>query len=950
MMRLRRPLLSVSAHPLIGAASAALLLSACGGQSAVVKDAAPSIRETIKKEQPAAQKLQIQRSDPVAPDPDKAIANYKKLLELAPDDATRAEAMRRMADLQVQTDDLKGGGEDSAAQLGKSMSTYEQLLKERPGDPNNDRVLYQLARAQQSSGDTDAAIKTLAKLNSEFPQSKLGGDAHFRRAELLFTRERFSESEGEYRIVMDLRDATPFYEPSQYKYGWSLYRQAKYDAAISNFFEVLDRELPPGELKDSEAAVTAAKKGKSDLVKDSLRVVSLSLVAQGGGVAANEYFQKHGDARFFPLVYDALGKLLLERERYTDGAEAFAAFTQRYPNHALAPVFQSQVITAYEQGGFRDLVIREKERYATVYDPQAAYWSGRPASAEVLTELRKHMEDLARHYHALAQTDKAKRQGDFLVAAKWYQRILEVFPTDPKAPEINMLFADALLDGGKTQQAAEQYARTAYDYKPHPKTADAALASFQAYEKYAKEVPAAQRPVALRLAVDSGIKLADRFEYHPEKLKVLTQVAEDLYELKALDEAIGIAQRVLTNKPSATPELQRIAYSVIGDSQFAQKRYPQAEAAFASELKLTAANAPQRREVSDQLAASIYKQGEEARSAGNLRGAVGHFLRLGEVVPDAGIRPNAEYDAASSLVEMEDWPTASKTLENFRTRFPTNNLIADVDKKLAMSYQKDNKPAQAAGAYSRIAQRQTESPQVRQEAAWLTATLYDEAKLPAQSGPAYQSYVGAFPRPLDRSMQARNRLVEIARDGRNSEQELFWLREIVNADAAAGGERTDATRALAAKSSLEIGRISAAQAKTLKITLPIEKSLPAKQKAVEAAIQSFNRAGTYGFADVTTAATYELGVLQQDFAKSLSDSERPRNLSGLELEQYNLLLEEQAFPFEEKAIEAHESNLRRIPQGIYDEWVAKSYKALAQIAPGKYAKREQGEETYETLR
>jgi hypothetical protein len=199
-------------------------------------------------------------------------------------------------------------------------------------------------------------------------------------------------------------------------------------------------------------------------------------------------------------------------------------------------------------------------------------------------------------------------------------------------------------------------------------------------------------------------------------------------------------------------------------------------------------------------------------------------------------------------------------------------------------------------------------------------------------------------------MHGRERLVEIARDSRNVEQQLFWLREIVNADAAAGSERTQATKALAAQSSLEIGRLTSAQARALRITLPIEKSLPAKQQAMEAAIQSFTRAGSYGFADVTTAATYELGVLHLDFAKSLMASERPRNLSGLELEQYNLLLEEQAFPFEEKSIEAHESNLRRIPQGIYDEWVAKSAKALAEIAPGKYGKREQGDETYDTLR
>src|SRR6202008_4582254 len=108
----------------------------------------------------------------------------------------------------------------------------------------------------------------------------------------------------------------------------------------------------------------------------------------------------------------------------------------------------------------------------------------------------------------------------------------------------------------------------------------------------------------------------------------------------------------------------------------------------------------------------------------------------------------------------------------------------------------------------------------------------------------------------------------------------------------------------------------------------------------ERAIGALTKAADYGIADVTTAATFELGTLYQNFSKSLLDSDRPKKLSDLELEQYNLLLEEKAFPIEEKAIEGHEANLQRVPQGVYNQWIDKSMQALAQIAPGKYGKRE----------
>jgi len=74
-------------------------------------------------------------------------------------------------------------------------------------------------------------------------------------------------------------------------------------------------------------------------------------------------------------------------------------------------------------------------------------------------------------------------------------------------------------------------------------------------------------------------------------------------------------------------------------------------------------------------------------------------------------------------------------------------------------------------------------------------------------------------------------------------------------------------------------------------------------------------------------------------------SARPKKLSKAELEQYNVMLEEQAFPFEEKAIELHETNARRAATGIYDPFVQKSFAELAKLKPGRYAKNERGDAT-----
>jgi len=106
----------------------------------------------------------------------------------------------------------------------------------------------------------------------------------------------------------------------------------------------------------------------------------------------------------------------------------------------------------------------------------------------------------------------------------------------------------------------------------------------------------------------------------------------------------------------------------------------------------------------------------------------------------------------------------------------------------------------------------------------------------------------------------------------------------------------------------------------------------------------------YQVVDFSTAAHYYMADLYAQLAKDLLASSKPKNLNALELEQYDLLLEEQAFPFEEQAITLHESNVQRAWRGVYDDWVKLSFAALQQLLPARYNKQERLLETHLELR
>ena len=89
------------------------------------------------------------------------------------------------------------------------------------------------------------------------------------------------------------------------------------------------------------------------------------------------------------------------------------------------------------------------------------------------------------------------------------------------------------------------------------------------------------------------------------------------------------------------------------------------------------------------------------------------------------------------------------------------------------------------------------------------------------------------------------------------------------------------------------------------------------------------------------AATYYLGeIYATSAARCASRSGRPASV-GAKLQEYEDALDEEAFPFEEKAIKVHEKNLELMSgDRLFNSWIEKSLARLAELMPGRYAKAE----------
>jgi len=828
--------------------------------------------------------------------------------------------------------DLQTAGAKQAVQI------YRKLLQKYPYYQRNDQVLYQLSRAYEEMGKVDEAMSVLNQLVKKYPRSKHIDETQFRRAEYYFTRKKYLDAQYAYKAVLDYGNTSDFYELSLYKQGWAFFKQDLYEQALDDFIGLIDYKVANG--YDFTQTVN---KTDNKRMEDNFRVISLSFSYLGGPQAIVDFFDKKGARDYDDAIYSHLGEHYLVKRRYADAAEAYQTYVKRKPYTKVAPHFHKRIIEIFAKGGFPKLVVEAKKQYAEIYRLSNTYWTYFDIRQfpDILAFIKTNLHDLANHYHALYQNPRFKKQqqANFEEATHWYRVFLESFPQDGKAPKINFQLAALLLQHKDYRNAALQYERTSYDYPAHDKSADAGFSAVVAYREFLKVAPPAQSGAIKRDIIRSSLKFAEFYPKHKKAILVMVAAIDDLFILKDYANAVEAGRKMLTMFAQAPPPMRRPVWQVIAHSSFEMAQYHEAEIAYIETLKLIANDHKSRPELVENLAASIYKQGEQARKLEQHQQAAEHFLRVSKLAPTAKLRPVAEYDGAASLILLKNWTRATAVLLDFRKRFPGHELQPAVTQKLAIVYKEDGKTLFAASEFEQI-EKENKDPELRREALLQAAQLYMLAKRTDNALMVYLRYVDIFTSPIETHIEIRHKIAELYRQKHEQSRYLAQLTIIVDMDEHAGGERSDRTKFLAAHAGLVLIEKLVERYQKIKLIKPFRRNLKKKQQHMKKVITALNKLLNYGVGEVTAAATFQLAEMYFDFSQSLMQSQRPDNLNALELEQYNLVLEEQAYPFEEKAIRIHEKNMELLDIGVYNSWIEKSLAKLAKLMPARYAKSE----------
>jgi len=865
-----------------------------------------------------------------------AYTNYLK--NAGEDDSGRLDALSRLAELEFSysdkllqqqeklTQEEKDNFDDKVynARLDKTISLLSTSLKDFSKSKNNDAILYQLAKAYAQRGKHKESIDALSRLAEKYPKSTFYAEAQFRIAEDAFSYKDYSSAEYSYTEVITAKDNDVFYEKSLFKRGWARFKQRYYTDAVDDFLEaVLKHEFDEFEKLD---------KAEREQFNEYFRAVGLAFSYLGGSEPLYEYFKDQPDFIYIYHTYSMVADIYLKQERYSDAVETHQQFIKYYPNSDNIPYSHLKIIDIWKNSGFTNKVYGAIEGFYLQYNPSSKYWKNQNENSSINRAIRRSLKEyvvlMTGYYHNKYQ--KTSKSKDYELTDRWYKRYLKHYSAYAQQDNIYFLYAELLTQKRKYKDALKYYELAAYDNGliVHKKSA---YASILMSDKLLAKDPVNKK--YLKKQISYALKYAQKYPADKKTYKIIKHAAELAFKSADYKSTIELADILVANNPN-----KNNAYisSLKAESYFKLGEYAESENLYAKLIKSNKANKKQRVKYTDKQALSIYKQGEKAQKNKDYPQAINHFSRISLIAGTSKIAATGLYDAIALNMQHKQWNSAIKDIKRFKKLYPRNKLQADVSKKLSVAYLKSNQGIKAAAEFEKISSMGGDIA-LKSAALWQAAALYEEKNKYNDAIRSYKEYVKKFKKPYPQLIESMNKLVELYTKKGDKNKANVWRKNIIKEDKRAlNNVKTERTKYVASYANLGLARSEMNRFNKIRLSLPLKNSLRKKKSAMKSSVRFFGDASKYKIYEAATEATYSIALIYKKFSISLLESDRPKNLNAEELDQYEILLEDQAFPFEDKSIEFFEINLSRVKDGLYNKWIKLSHKELLGLFPTRY--------------
>ncbi|MEC7815121.1 MAG: tetratricopeptide repeat protein [Pseudomonadota bacterium] len=856
--------------------------------------------------------------------PKEVARRYKNLFETSDEPEVRIDALNRLNHIRDRSGEDLGFSEAQESQVYREvLASYERILASGSYAGRLDEMLYQMAKAHALTGQPDESLQRLRQLVGLYPDSTLATEARFRLAEADYSAGEFERAEAGYRAVISQGPAQSsndgFAAKARYMLGWSQFKRgrAHWNQAATTFMNLLDEQLP------NEAALAQPPERDLGMIEDSFRILALMASRSGNAQTLTAWLSDRPQSHWHHLMYDRLADLHAVEHRYAEGVAVHDTFLAQHPDHPAGAEIRVQTVAFWALAGDERRLWQSRQAYGDAFRGEADYRALAAGHRDIWQQYARKLGD---HYYAAEQWSMAAAQYEALA------------PHSDDAAALYLLAGDARLQNREEARALANYRIAAYGADGTPLTGSdtAGWAAIRIlYDRLDTQTHNNDVVAALDGLSAEEQRYSHAFGTDQNLIGLRADLANRWLDAGHPDRALAYAQSTLTAEDLA-PEFAYSAWLVTAQVRQGQGEFGLEERAWRQALGL-AENQSGLLEAGQTLdslrqplATAIYRQAEAAAAAGEPALAVAQFQRVTSALPGSELAVKARFDAANTLFRASDWQGAINEFRRFRSDFPAHDLARGLSERLVHAYEQSGQPVKAAEELMASAESHAAPWPLRHRA----AALFDAGRALEQRNAIYRRWLAEAPNPESAEQHVRDQRY---RSGLIAAGEEIAQHQaaLVNAEADSPWHSQE-TLEWAGRAALALGARAADTFADIALAHPLEATLTRKQQALESAQQYLVQAETFAGDSVASEVLYRRAELYRILAGDLMASQPPAELNEMETLQYQMLLEEEAFPLEEKAMALHARNHQRIAEHGFDVWIGRSLDALATLHPGRY--------------
>lgn len=818
-------------------------------------------------------------------------------------------------------------------------------------------ALYFLAKSYDLKGESDKSKDILIELIEKYPSSSNHTEAAFRVAEYLYSKKDYKKSSKYYSEVL-LDKTSKLFNNASYMMAWSLYKNSKYQQSAIQFKDLLDSLWESND----------QSKKSSKLKDDAIRALALTLDQDAAFRNLSDAMKVLEKSNYESFVYRRLALLYENQKRYQDASEVYWLYSKKYPNDSIGFSFANYSNELLKGSGLKNLYIKDEERFINQYGKDSDFFSNLEPDKKIEASktLEKKLLSVSEYHYKNSLVNKR-----YINAIHWHKKFLKNNPDSKFTGNVAYALGDLHEKSGDNESAYQVYFDLAYPKKNQHSESSAFSAFLIAKNLSSNESKKNQIDFnGLVENIDNRIRpknqisswtykyylnaylLALEYPSHKNLEGTILSVTQTALKNKLWPMASSLSKYFMAlKKVNLNSELKLKLAIMSAQTEFNQGRYRLAiknytQASNYKQLKIDRDDKTiSQNEVEQQLIKSKFLL---AKKLENNKSDKKEYIELYEELSVQDVNSDIKRKSYLSLIEenitSDELDKARSSISAFRKSFPTDPMQLTLATKMALIYEK-NKDLRNAFEYMKYLYENSHDIEEKKSANWKLAQWKERQGDKEQAIRWYKKYYHSFSKPTAKNMEAQNKIQILyydlsKKDGIYTQKRKFWLRKMISTYNKNKISKTDREKTLAAQATVSLADYSYGEFINKKISRPVAQSFRSKKKLMDKAIKLYKKSINFNIDTVNSHAYFHLAEMYGDLAKSMLDAPIPNDLPELEKEEYKVLLEEQAYPFEEKSIAIHEKNSQLTSNGFYNKSIEGSFKKLGSLLPVRYGKSE----------